>query len=1016
MCVARFSCFLALNARFVLFRWTAAVRPRDWVHHEQLLPGPSGVSESFQDLTTPTNSSGKRRMDLEQSATGQQRPAKAVGRKVADQLHEFNFPYPPYEIQLDLMKAAYETYDKSKFALLESPTGTGKSLSLICSSLTWLKDHRERRKQNLVTKREDLQDKIEDLKSEEETSGDWLKIQTKRQDFTRELADINKELERISKFERINEARRHAKLHGIPLEHYSAFIDGRNSEIKPIDLNETQLNDNNLLKSSQESRQSDVQEDDGDMEKKAKAPPEEDHIRPKIFYASRTHSQLSQFVNEVKKTEFADFDVGPTVRVTSLASRANLCVNSEVIKLKDSNAINERCLELQKETKAEKRCPYVKSKHIKMLKDDLLSSVQDIEDLVGRGRALCACPYYATRMAVPEAELVVLPYNNLLHRETRHASSLDLRDSVVIIDEAHNILETICSIHSAAITGLQLIGSHTIFSRYYQRFHAKMSPRNAAIVKNIVQCLTVLIRYLNNPKKHLQDYDCPKSVDLDDEENQISLMFTSETNNQAINGEDKICKIASKRDELILDVVKFVGASDIERFNVFKIIDYLNRSQLARKLLGLFRQDDSLNLDLELHGLDAKSTEDSLPQEADFPKRKKLKTSKGPVGLNSSKLVSARKWELTKLDFLRKSNPALTKQEATLNSYPIYVLVEFLKSLTNSVDDGKIITDYTESDILQSSLKFILLNPSSQFKQMVEEARSIILAGGTMQPFDEFLDLLFGPLKIEKNRLTTFSCGHVITPDHLYVASLIHGPTGKPLELSYKTRSSFETIDEIGRAIMNIAYIVPGGIVCFLPSYDYEQACFKRWTQNGIITKIEVRSKHVFREPRQATQSKAIFEEYARTIEKGKGAGRGALLFCVVGGKMSEGINFNDDLGRCIVMIGLPYANIKSGELQQKMSYYDRACKKSSPSSVSPGQQYYENLCVKGINQSIGRAIRHRNDYAAIILLDRRYSMKSSIKSGLSGWMRKSHFEYERFGPMFSELKAFFNEIESKKS
>jgi chromosome transmission fidelity protein 1 len=175
-----------------------------------------------------------------------------------------------------------------------------------------------------------------------------------------------------------------------------------------------------------------------------------------IYFSSRTHSQLSQVVNEIKNTTF-----GADIRVVSLASRQVLCINPEVNGINSSALLNEKCLELQKSkskvtaecdnsktTKKQKtsaKCPFMNQANLEKLKNHTLSEVLDIEDLVDVAkRQQKGCAYYSSRLAVADAQVVMVPYQILLHKKTREQFGIDLRNSIIIIDEAHNLLDTIC--------------------------------------------------------------------------------------------------------------------------------------------------------------------------------------------------------------------------------------------------------------------------------------------------------------------------------------------------------------------------------------------------------------------------------------------------------------------------------------------------------------------------------------------------------------------------------------------
>ena len=50
---------------------------------------------------------------------------------------DVDFPFPPYACQTDYMGHVLKALQLKQNAILESPTGTGKTLCLLCSVLAW---------------------------------------------------------------------------------------------------------------------------------------------------------------------------------------------------------------------------------------------------------------------------------------------------------------------------------------------------------------------------------------------------------------------------------------------------------------------------------------------------------------------------------------------------------------------------------------------------------------------------------------------------------------------------------------------------------------------------------------------------------------------------------------------------------------------------------------------------------------------------------------------------------------
>lgn len=164
-----------------------------------------------------------------------------------------------------------------------------------------------------------------------------------------------------------------------------------------------------------------------------------------------------------------------------LLLRQNYCINKNVKKLKHINLINETCLQLQrkkvtvkkekdvKKSKTTKNCPYIPGDQ-KLLMAEVLTNIQDIEEIVKKGQDSNTCPYYASRRSVQNGQLILVPYNSILHKNTRVSLGIDLKENILIIDEAHNLLDAIEGMHSCLVTGKNLLHCYSQLSQYQKRY------------------------------------------------------------------------------------------------------------------------------------------------------------------------------------------------------------------------------------------------------------------------------------------------------------------------------------------------------------------------------------------------------------------------------------------------------------------------------------------------------------------------------------------------------------------
>ncbi|HKZ49852.1 MAG TPA: ATP-dependent DNA helicase [Candidatus Nanoarchaeia archaeon] len=246
-------------------------------------------------------------------------------------------------------------------------------------------------------------------------------------------------------------------------------------------------------------------------------------------------------------------------------------------------------------------------------------------------------------------------------------------------------------------------------------------------------------------------------------------------------------------------------------------------------------------------------------------------------------------------------------------------------------------------------ISYNCLNPSVSSAEVFNECRSAVLMSGTLVPGELYRDLL--GFKLEKTDIKTYPSPFEAKNRLVLI---------EPSVTTKFTKRDPEEFDKIAKICLNTISEVPHNVAVFFPSYLFMQS---------IMSYMEGKiSKQIFVDKPDLTKAQraAILYNFKLNSEKG------AVLFGVQGGSMSEGVDLPGKNLECVIVVGVPLAT-PDLETQSLIDYYDF--------KFGKGWDYgYIYPAMTKSLQAAGRCVRSMEDRGCVIFVDERFTWKNYLK------------------------------------
>lgn len=244
--------------------------------------------------------------------------------------------------------------------------------------------------------------------------------------------------------------------------------------------------------------------------------------------------------------------------------------------------------------------------------------------------------------------------------------------------------------------------------------------------------------------------------------------------------------------------------------------------------------------------------------------------------------------------------------------------------------------------------------------QLFEEVSATVLMSATLQPFDVTEDVL----GLEKP--VTMAYGLQFPADNRRTYA-VETP---PLFSSDRDDPAVQT--DVTETIHDAVRMTPGNTLAFFPNYGEASRYAER---------LENRSERTVYLDEPGVAVEDLRQEFIADDD--------AVLCTSLWGTLAEGVSFDGEDARTVLVVGVPYPHLDD-RAEAVQEAYDAAFE-----GTETGWRYAVEIpTVRKTRQALGRVIRSPEDIGVRALLDRRYSKQA--KSDLGKYSVNSTFPHEQ--------------------